>query len=104
MTPSATHKHLFYAEMAKLLEAGFDIRKAAAVLMDSKLPAPQAALLKDLNHGLDSGQTIAAAYGKDTQAVTDLERDMMRELGRSADYAEGVAAFLGKRERQFKGQ
>ena len=51
MTSNATHKHLFYSEMAKLLEAGFDIRKAAAVLMDTQLPAPLAAMLKELNHG-----------------------------------------------------
>jgi 2-(1,2-epoxy-1,2-dihydrophenyl)acetyl-CoA isomerase len=29
---------------------------------------------------------------------------MMRELGYSADYREGVAAFLGKRTPQFTGQ
>ena len=46
MTPSASNKQLFYSEMAKLLEAGFDIRKAATVLTDTQLPAQQAVLLK----------------------------------------------------------
>jgi 2-(1,2-epoxy-1,2-dihydrophenyl)acetyl-CoA isomerase len=47
---------------------------------------------------------MQASLGNDLSTQLDLERDMMRELGRSADYAEGVAAFLGKREPQFKGQ
>ncbi len=77
MTPTAANKHLFYAEMAKLLDAGFDIRKAAAVLMDTKLPAQQETLLKDLNAGLESGKTIAAALGKDRRTFTDLERSII---------------------------
>ena len=34
----------------------------------------------------------------------DLERDFQRELGRTEDFREGVAAFLAKRKAEFKGQ
>ncbi len=50
--------------------------------------------------------TKAAIRGSWQRALADqldVERDAQRELGRSADYAEGVAAFVGKRTPRFVG-
>jgi 2-(1,2-epoxy-1,2-dihydrophenyl)acetyl-CoA isomerase len=48
-------------------------------------------------------QAIYASPGNTFDAQLDLERDFMRELGASADYREGVAAFMEKRTPQFRG-
>lgn len=98
MTSNAAHKHLFYSEMAKLLEAGFDIRKAAAVLMDTKLPAAQAALLKDLNQGLEAGGTITSSLAKDTTTITELERNIIgagERGGKLAPAFQHLADYFG---------
>ncbi len=47
---------------------------------------------------------IQAAATNDMDAQLDLERDCQREAGRSADYAEGVTAFLEKRSPVFVGK
>ncbi len=87
MASQATHKHLFYMEMAKLLEAGFGIREAAKVLLDSKLPPVQAKLLGDLKRGLEAGQTIAEAFAQDRKMVSELERSILSAGERSGKLA-----------------
>ena len=68
---------------------------------------------KKLAHRLAAGPTLSYAAIK--QAINaaatntldqqlDLERDSQRALGRSADYKEGVAAFLAKRPATFTGR
>ena len=48
-------------------------------------------------------QAIYAAWNLSFQQALDAERDAQRELGASADYAEGVAAFAAKRTPRFSG-
>jgi type II secretory pathway component PulF len=98
MTPSPAHKHRFYAEIAKLVDAGFDIRKAAAVLLDTRLPAPQVALLESLNRGLDAGESITTAFGRGGHSITGLERGIIgagEQGGKLAPAFQHLADYFG---------
>ncbi|SDP69153.1 2-(1,2-epoxy-1,2-dihydrophenyl)acetyl-CoA isomerase PaaG [Phyllobacterium sp. OV277] len=76
---------------------------------DDKLMEEATALSTRLAAGPTRGlgmtkRAIQAAATNTLDEQLDLERDLQREAGRTADYAEGVGAFLEKRKPEFKGK
>ena len=49
-------------------------------------------------------EAIYSSWSHTLEQQLDHERDWQRELGNSADYAEGVAAFMAKRDPKFLGR
>ena len=76
---------------------------------DDQLMAEAGALAERFAHGPTRGlaetkRLIRGASLRSLDEELDLERDAMRELGFSADYQEGVAAFIAKRPPIFTGR
>ncbi len=76
---------------------------------DDQLMPETEKLVSRLAHGPTKGlAAIKLAMRKgwqtDLHAQLDIERDLQRELGRSADYKEGVTAFAEKRAPKFTGR
>jgi 2-(1,2-epoxy-1,2-dihydrophenyl)acetyl-CoA isomerase len=75
---------------AALADVAFDIAKRLAAM-----PTRGLGLAK---------RGFNAAYSNDLDAHLALEEELQREAGRTADYAEGVRAFVEKRKPAFEGR
>src|SRR3954468_15052272 len=76
---------------------------------DARLMEEACALARMLAAGPTKGfglikKALQASAGNSLDSQLDLERDLQREAGFSADYREGVAAFMQKRKPQYKGK
>lgn len=90
-------------------ERAFEWGLIWACVDDSDLAQRAEAIAEQFAHGPTRGyaetkRLIRTSSAYSLAAQLDRERDAMRELGSSDDYAEGVAAFMAKRKPAFTGR
>ena len=96
---SLDHRALLHRELARLLESGFPVDKAAATLLSRKPDGPRRVVLEALRDGLNGGQTIAGAL---RPAVSPMEYSLLEASekgGRIADGFAYLAEFFTMRSR-----
>ena len=90
---------------AQAVEIGLIYRACPAASLDEEASKLAVHLATQPTFGLGlTKRLLNAAWGNDLDTQLELEAECQGAAGRSADYAEGVAAFLAKRKPVFTGQ
>jgi len=90
------------AEQAKAWGLIWDVVPADALVETARALATTLASQATRGFGLTKRALLGSATN-DLAAQLELEAQLMQEAGRTADYAEGVRAFLEKRPPQYRG-
>lgn len=89
---------------AQAVEIGLIYRAVPAASLDAEASKLALHLATQPTFGLGlTKRLLSAAWGNDLETQLELEAQAQGTAGRSADYAEGVAAFLAKRKPVFTG-
>lgn len=89
---SLDHRALLHRELARLLEAGFPVDKAATTLLSRNPDGPRRQVLEALRDGLAGGGTIAGSL---QPAVSPMEFSLLEASEKGGRIADGFA-YLGE--------